>query len=172
MNWNLNCHRIERLLALQSGHDLEPADELAAQRHLSVCPRCRERWRELQIAQAALELVRTTPRDPERVEGSVWPGVSRHIRYREGQRRAADWRDWLPAGALVAACLAVMVVLTSSGPAPDEVATTPVRTRQSIPVIDAAQPRNLQVDAWQEQSDTEERWPVRILLDGTDVSRL
>ena len=45
-------------------------------------------------------------------EASVWGGVSRQIRVLDERAGRTNWRGWLPAVALAAACLTVTVITT------------------------------------------------------------
>lgn len=121
MNWNLNCRRTRRLLALSADNDFEERQTPETQRHLAICPHCRAAWRGLRQSQQVLEQVRAAPvedQDPAvsgRSQGlewppSIWLGVARHLRVIDEQSSAPNWRGWLPAGALAAACLAVVLV--------------------------------------------------------------
>jgi hypothetical protein len=102
-------------LALSAGNDLEERDVAGIDRHVAVCPTCREAWQSLRRAQQALEQVSAAPVvEPTtlvcRPTGSVWPSVARHLRSIDAQAAAPDWRGWLPSLALAAACVAVVVV--------------------------------------------------------------
>jgi hypothetical protein len=133
MIWNLNCRKTRRLLALSADNDFteRPAPEI--DRHLAVCPRCRETWQGLRNGQQALqrlsiarfeearleetrleearaEATRAGGESPVSERPSLWPGVAQHLRGIDEQSAAPDWRGWLPSGALAAACLAVVVV--------------------------------------------------------------
>jgi hypothetical protein len=116
MIWNLNCRKTRRLLALAAGNDVEERDLADVRRHLAVCPHCREVRQGLQVSQQALEQVRAAPALEDVAPGSAWPGrsiwpaVARHVRLIDEQAAAPNWRGWLPAGALAAACLAVVMV--------------------------------------------------------------
>jgi hypothetical protein len=111
MNWNLNCRKTRRLLALAAGNDLDERELAGAERHLAVCPQCRQVWQGLQQTQQALEQVRAAPMAESNLPApSLWPAVARHVRTIDAQAATADWRGWLPAGALAAACLAVVMV--------------------------------------------------------------
>ena len=111
MLWNFNCRRTRRSMALSSGNDLVARDVPATERHLAVCPRCREVRERLKQSQQALERV-SAPLEREK-PGSLWPGVARHILVIDEQVVAPNWRSWLPAGALAAACLAVVPHLSA-----------------------------------------------------------
>ena len=120
--WNFSCRKTRRLLALSAGSDVEGPECPNAQRHLAVCPRCREVWKGLQQSQRVLERVSVEP-----VAGglgpadcwpapSIWPGVARHLQVIDEQAVTPDWRGWLPSGALAAACLAIVMVALPEAP--------------------------------------------------------
>jgi hypothetical protein len=121
MIWNLSCRKTRRLLALSAGNDFEILPSAETQRHLAICPHCRETWQGLRRAQQVLERVSATRVAGESpavsdqpgeatLPASVWPGVARHLSVIDNQWAASDWRGWLPTAALAAACLAVIVV--------------------------------------------------------------
>jgi len=110
MMWNLNCRKTRRLLALSAGNDLEERELPGAERHLAVCPRCREVWERLRHSQQVLERVSAAPVEDRASPASIWPAVARHIRVIDEQTVQTNWRAWLPAGALAAACLAIVLV--------------------------------------------------------------
>jgi hypothetical protein len=120
--WNFSCRKTRRLLALSAGSDAQGPESPNAQRHLAVCPRCREVWKGLQQAQRVLERVSAEPvaGGLSRAEGwpapSVWSGVARHLPIIDEQAVAPDWRGWLPSGALAAACLAIVMVALPEAP--------------------------------------------------------
>jgi hypothetical protein len=136
MIWNINCRRTRRLLALWAGSDLEQRESRVAERHLAVCPGCREVWEQLQQSQQLLEKVRAaslpdtavaeSPANAGNWSGiSVWPSVARNIRSIDKRSTndwsgTSNWRDWLPAGAVAAACVAIMAVVLPE-PLPESV---------------------------------------------------
>jgi hypothetical protein len=118
---NLSCRKTRRLLALSAGNDFEVLPSAETQRHLAVCPHCRETWQGLRRAQQVLERVSATRVAGESpavsdqpgeatLPASVWPGVARHLKVIDEQWAAPNWRGWLPTAALAAACVAVVVV--------------------------------------------------------------
>lgn len=111
MIWNNECRKTRRLLALWAGNDLEDRDAAGVERHLAVCPQCREVRQGLHRSQLALDAIRPVAVPESQLESSVWPGVSRHIRSIEGPSVAPGWRVWLPTGALAAACVAMIAAL-------------------------------------------------------------
>lgn len=122
MIWNLSCRKTRRLLALRAGNDLEERDSSFAERHVAVCPSCRQVWLGLTASQQALELIRAAPVEAiEQRPPSVWPAVARHIRSIDEQA-IPTWRGWIPAAALTAACLAVVMVVIPDAPFGNETA--------------------------------------------------
>ena len=144
MIWNINCHRVRRLLALWAGSDLEQRESQVAERHLAVCPRCREVWERLQQSQQVLERVRAAPfEERDRAASvwppvsvwpvsvwpvSIWPAVARHIRSIDDQVVRSNWRDWLPAGAVAAACLGIIAVTLPGMPMAESVSPSVIRS--------------------------------------------
>lgn len=112
--WGSDCDSIQLRLALLVGNDLPRAEQEELQQHLAGCPTCHARWRTLRESQQWLEQARVASATPSRVGGreeSVWAGVRRGLTAVDQQqtRGARNWRNWLPAGAVAAACLAVAV---------------------------------------------------------------
>lgn len=122
MIWNINCRRTRRILALWAGNDLEQCECQVAERHLAVCPSCREVWERLQQSQQLLEKVRPAPFEEHEQPfsawppPSVWPKVARQIRSMDDQVELSNWRDWLPTGAVAAACLGIIAVTLAEVP--------------------------------------------------------
>jgi hypothetical protein len=124
MIWNLSCRKTRHRLALSAGSDLEELLPAQTQRHLAVCPRCRETWQGLRHSQQVLERLSVARMEDEgavvseagaeRAQGSerrsIWPGVAQYLGVIDEQAAAPNWRGWLPSGALAAACLAVVLV--------------------------------------------------------------
>jgi len=137
--WNLSCRKTRRVLALSAGNDLDERELAQAHRHLAACPHCREVWQGLKQSQQIFERISSAP--AERLP-SVWPGVARHVRTIDAQPAHADWRGWLPAGALAAASLAIVVISLPQGPAPQNenapsvIFTQPVESApQQVPFL-------------------------------------
>jgi predicted anti-sigma-YlaC factor YlaD len=116
MMWNLNCRKTRRLLALSAGNDLEERELPGVERHLAVCPSCRHVWQRLRHSQQVLERVSAAPVEDRVAPASIWPAVARHVRIIDEQTTQTNWRGWLPAGALAAACLAVVLVALPDDP--------------------------------------------------------
>ncbi|MGQ0635241.1 MAG: zf-HC2 domain-containing protein [Planctomycetaceae bacterium] len=182
MSWNFKCRRVRKLLALWAGNDLEPQERVEAERHMTVCPVCREEWVGLRSGQQALEQARGAPGDETPHPHSVWPAVHRQICALTDQSAAPAWHGWLPVGALAAACLLVVVV-TSQGVGPQGAAGTgaPIVVQ---PVLDPeAEMFGRPFDNLPLRGDTTGEWggvrrdrphetKVRMLLDGTDTRDL
>lgn len=68
---------------------------------------------------------------------SVWPELSRQIRVIDDRRSDSRWRGWLPAGALAAACLAIVVITSDLMDEPQATARTapPGSAVPSWPVV-------------------------------------
>jgi len=181
MSWNLNCRKVQRLLALWSGNDIDEAGRVGAERHMASCPNCRESWARLNSGRQALEQMRTAESAP--LTASIWPALERQILVIDQEAATANWRGWLPVGALAAACLAIVVGIPSGqGP---QTAYTPSGSA-SIPVFFSNDPPegyrpNIESvspdDQWSRHG--ERLTPgllqgprVRTLLDGTDVRGL
>jgi hypothetical protein len=177
MIWNINCRRTRRLLALWAGNDLEQRECQAAERHLAVCPGCREVWERLQQSQQVLERVRPAlfeDRLFEEREGSapgwpsrsVWPAVSRHLRSMDEQVVISSWRDWLPAGAVAAACLAIISVTLVEAPLGESDSPAVIMSSPAAYDLDVRQvgrlPRGLRRDFVQHSGDR------RAILDDDD----
>lgn len=111
MIWNNECRKIRRLLALWAGCDLDERDAAGVERHLAVCPQCRDVRVGLHQSLQALDSARPEAAPESLPSISVWPGVSRHIRSIDELSGASGWRDWLPSGVLAAACVAMISVL-------------------------------------------------------------
>ena len=124
MIWNNECRKTRRLLALWAGNDLDERDAAGLERHLAVCPGCREVRQGLHHSQRALEAVRPAAEADGRLSASVWPGVSRHIRTSHKVSVTRGWREWLPTGALAAACVAMMAALVPPVRTPDHQLTS------------------------------------------------
>lgn len=120
--WNFSCRKTRRLLALSAGSDHEGRECASVDRHLAVCPQCREVWQGLQRSQRVLERVSAEPAAGSPSSSalkpvSIWPGVRRHLQAIDDEAVAPDWRGWLPSGALAAACLAIVMVALPDAPA-------------------------------------------------------
>jgi len=172
MIWNRKCRKVRHSLALWVGNDLDDAGRLAAQRHLATCPSCREEWQRLQSGHATIESLRTSRREPP-PEVSVWPSVAMQIRAISEEPVEVEWRDWLPSGALAAACLTLILTLPqwgslngASSAGSDVIDSQPVAA--TVPQFGDSVLRDHRA---RQAMSLESRGAIRVrtLLDGTDV---
>ena len=103
----MNCKAAKIEIALAAGNDLDEHSGSALQEHLGRCPSCRQRWNDVRTALETLQ-VRCDISDemPEHV--TVWPQVSRRLAKMERDLRRERFNGWIPAGAVAAACLAIL----------------------------------------------------------------
>ncbi|MDA0834949.1 MAG: zf-HC2 domain-containing protein [Planctomycetota bacterium] len=143
----MNCKLAEQNLALWVGGDLDEASIRDLEEHLALCSHCRAAGRRLKSAQRVLvkaSHVETTRSVKSRstenstttnggqtqllrsLDESIWPNVSRGLRALEARKRKQRFNGWIPAAAVIAACLAIILSPRSSehGPRP---------SRDSIP---------------------------------------
>jgi len=111
MIWNNECRQMQRRLALWVGNDLPEHETVGLERHLAVCPHCRETHHGLRQVQPVLGAEAQSPAAEPGELGSVWSGVARQIRVLEQPPAVPGWHRWLPSGVLVAACVAVVAAL-------------------------------------------------------------
>jgi len=110
--WMSKCQKYRQDLALLVGQDLDVVAQLEAERHVATCPQCREHLQSMRSGQRVLQQARTQQPAPVAEEASVWAGVSRQMRVLDERAGRSNWRGWLPAVALAAACLTVTVITT------------------------------------------------------------
>lgn len=111
----MNCESARNQIALWVGGDLEAADILPLERHVAVCPNCRQTWQDFQSSHEALASLRTIkpaekPMPAGNGAGSLWPSVARRLARRQPQIQRPRFNGWLPGLAVSVACVAVMVV--------------------------------------------------------------
>lgn len=152
MIWKRNCRRVRSLLALWAGHDLDETSQQEARRHMAACPHCRTHWQYVQASQYALEQARLPSPASAVATGSVWREVYSQI---SSQRALAERRSvygWFPAGALVAACVAV-AVLSFNTPPFDHLAPNAAEVRAVHAAVQPAWPMGTR--------STDQPFPVR-----------
>ncbi len=118
----MNCRQAKQNLALWVGDDLEPSAIVALERHISVCPGCREAWVQLRQSQEALAtaakcLPATSLRAESSLPGveqpavdSLWPAISRRLPMPASSMQRPRFNGWVPGLAVAVACVAVMIV--------------------------------------------------------------
>jgi hypothetical protein len=104
----MECRQVEPLLALWVGNDLESGHDVALQQHLELCPQCRERSRQLVVAETALQEARLSPVAGE----SLWPRVRAKLREWERRPQFAKFNVWVPTAIAAVAC-SLMVMVAS-----------------------------------------------------------
>lgn len=110
--WMSKCQKYRQDLALLVGQDLDLVAQVEAERHVATCPDCRSHLQSLRSGQRVLLQARTQAPVSVAEESSVWGGVSRQIRVLDERAGRTNWRGWLPAVALAAACLTLTVITT------------------------------------------------------------
>ncbi len=88
MIWNRNCRKTRHLLALSAGNDFEERPSPETQRHLAVCPHCREVWLRLRDSQRVLErlcVARFEGESPAVADRSEGPGQLNSGQLNSGQ---------------------------------------------------------------------------------------
>jgi len=104
----MNCTRAKSDIALWAGGDLDDRTAMPLERHVAVCPECRDyRQRMSGSLQVLHEPALAAPCN---LQDSVWPDVeSRLSRQSQSEAQKAERLNrWLPAAAIAAACLAVI----------------------------------------------------------------
>jgi len=110
----MNCRRARPNIALSIGNDLDEQSERNVRRHLAVCPQCREYARSLRDSLKVLERSEKTP--AERMHDSVWPDLSNRLRPADSGRRPERFNGWMPALAVVAACVTLVLISNNTTP--------------------------------------------------------
>lgn len=117
----MNCRRAQTDIALWAGNDLDETDRLSLQRHLEACPDCREYQAQMQ---ALMRLVDECPLKEQAdeasksaVSDSLWPSLSSHL-VSLPFRNCDRFNGWIPAVAVAAVCLAMLMVASPQGTFP------------------------------------------------------
>ena len=112
----MKCREARQEIALLVGNDLQDAAAREVlKQHVSVCPECRQHYRDLKQSLAALEQA-DKPSTFE-VRESLWPKVSQRLQVRRQQEAAPRPKRWWPMAAVMAACV-VLLVLIQPAPQP------------------------------------------------------
>lgn len=104
----MNCTRAKSEIALWAGGDLDDRQIAQLERHVAVCPDCREYRQRMSGSLQVLQ--NPVVSEPSSLHDSVWPGVESRLSMQSQleARRAERLNRWLPAAAIAAACLAVI----------------------------------------------------------------
>ncbi|MGH7129173.1 MAG: zf-HC2 domain-containing protein [Planctomycetaceae bacterium] len=131
----MKCSQARSAIALRVGDDLSETEDHALRRHLAMCPPCRTH---MQDARQSYRALRTHVPASGRPDESLWPLIASRISVQRRSVRAERFNGWVPALAVAAAVL-VMVVLSmqrSTQPAAPEsrpIATMPVLSHSADP---------------------------------------
>jgi hypothetical protein len=112
----MNCGRARTNVALWAGGDLDDQESGQLERHLAVCPQCRDYRTRIAGSLQAL-------REPQGILAdnlydSVWPKVASRlaVKSQADARRAERLNRWLPVAAAAAVCLAVIALTSEPEP--------------------------------------------------------
>lgn len=140
----MNCRRAKSDIALWAGNDLDEPSLFGLRNHLQACPACRSYLEEMQ---ALMRLVDECPlRDQgdeiskSAVEASLWPSLSARLVSLPSPRHD-HFNGWLPAVAVAAVCLAMVIV--ASPPqlqTPQDASALSVAAEESWAVDPASKP--------------------------------
>ncbi|MFN0195783.1 MAG: anti-sigma factor family protein [Planctomycetaceae bacterium] len=139
----MNCKQAEQLLALWVGGDLDEASGRELEEHLALCSTCRATGRRLKASQQVLvhaghaeplRLAKSETVPASASADSVWPNVARGLRALEARKRKQRFNGWIPAAAVLAAALAILIspyTNTSNTPSSPTIAPSPAGWGQS-----------------------------------------
>jgi hypothetical protein len=105
MGWR--CVWVRRQVALYVGEDLTDEEKRSVESHLRVCIPCRDHMKSLQRSRQVMVSCRSSSSEGEEA-ASIWPTLKSSLRHRRPQHTGSNW---LPVGAMMAACLAIGVVV-------------------------------------------------------------
>jgi hypothetical protein len=90
------------------GQDLDgSAEHVELRRHLRECPECAEHWGRMKNTMNVLQVVKEDPQHTP--HKSIWPAVTRRIARAERSPRMGRFNGWIPAAAVAAACLVLII---------------------------------------------------------------
>jgi hypothetical protein len=114
----MNCTRAKSEIALWAGGDLDDRQIAQLERHVAVCPDCREYRQRMSGSLQVLHNPGVS--ESSGLHDSVWPGVESRLSVQSQieARRAERLNRWLPAAAIAAACLAVIAFTSEPAPQP------------------------------------------------------
>lgn len=100
-----SCWAVRKKLALLVGDDLGDEERRRVESHVRACPTCRERWASLRSSRDAM----LSAFDAEDCPLALWPSVRSRIESSELRIRVQP--RWLPAGAMIAASVAIFTMI-------------------------------------------------------------
>ncbi len=149
----MSCEAFEKLIALDAGGDLTPAEAARLQAHLEACAPCRELARSIGESQAGLKALAEAGLDEADLDEAALARWRRGLLARieaEPRRRILGWR-WVWAAAAAMALVALVAVpqlprrTPSKGPVAQAVPPAPTSPRppvaQAVPPASARPPR-------------------------------
>ena len=123
----MNCKRIQSLIALLVGNDLDDAETLQVERHIATCPHCRAYHQEMQASYEALQ--NSADETVYESQPSLWPQLSARLfpTTTPQNTRSQAFNGWIPALAITAATLMIMVFSNTRHQTPDWAETSSPR---------------------------------------------
>ncbi|MEX0718176.1 MAG: zf-HC2 domain-containing protein [Planctomycetaceae bacterium] len=124
----MHCKRAKTEIALWVGNDLDAVSIGRLQRHLAICPSCREHWQGMTSSLRALHdsgdsLLLDELHEPKRAPSppSVWPAVAVRLASPDFQGPAGRFNGWIPAIAVAAIFLAMVSIANTARMSPIQV---------------------------------------------------
>jgi len=100
----MNCKQAQTNIALWVGGDLSENDVALLERHVAICPGCREHHLRMEHVQQMLNVSNSPPS----LEESIWPDLEVKIERHQKAFRREQFNGWVPAFAVAAACLLLL----------------------------------------------------------------
>jgi len=118
----MNCNQAKSEIALSVGNDLDKAAKRQLKQHLQACAPCHAHWK---VMKRSLQVLQKRDDQAENSwHQSLWPILSLRLASRIKSQQANKFNGWLPACAIVAACL-LMVTVSVFYPQPQSISTHP-----------------------------------------------
>jgi anti-sigma factor RsiW len=141
----MSCERYEALLHGYADGELDAANVIEVDEHLSGCRACHESLSELQFVRVSLAAAHLGYRAPERVRASI----ARTVRPRFGLRSAGRWAAPAFSGALAASFALVLALpVRTAVPVEHEIVESHVRSMLADHLIDVASTSEHVVRPW------------------------
>ncbi len=128
----MKCKQARSDIALFVGNDLQEKSAHELEQHVTKCPQCSEHLTSMQETIRVFEQI-DAGLDTSRNK-SLWPGLSKKIRHIELASSQRDrFNGWVPAVAIVAACILIAVVSDVSTPYAPSRVVSPTAMPASVP---------------------------------------
>jgi anti-sigma factor RsiW len=166
----MNCHALERQIALYVGADLDAQETMRVEEHLATCSDCRQLLEDLQATHSALRELAS-----DAVDAAMLTAVRSRVLSGIGERRKWSW-PWVAAIALAAPLIVGLIIPwwmaveplppapLVHAPAPEPVMTTGVVEKPPAPRRRRVVKRP-PAPVWQE----EQPLVVKMLTDDPDI---